>query len=185
MYSYKQRSRHIDKLLKENRDIFHTRDLALLWDIEKPNTLYQTITRYADKGILIPIQRGLYSTKPLAQLDPVAMGIAYLHRYAYLSTETILTRAGVLNQTIPQITLISDTSRSFSIGDNDYKVRQMKDTALHNTYSITVKQNYSQATPERAAADLLYYNPHYHLDNPNLLNRDQVKQIQKEVGLKP
>lgn len=60
-----------------------------------------------------------------------------------------------------------------------------EDRNIFHTRGITVKQNYSRAIPERAAADLLYYNPHYHLDNPNLLNWDRVRQIQKEVQLTP
>ena len=58
----------IDKLLKLNRDLYHTGDLGVLWEITNKNTLYTTIKRYVQKGILIPIHKGLYATKPLDKI---------------------------------------------------------------------------------------------------------------------
>src|SRR3989337_2417083 len=52
----------IDKLIKSGENLFHTNDLALLWQTANRNTLYTTIKRYTDKGILIPVQKGLYFT---------------------------------------------------------------------------------------------------------------------------
>ena len=60
----------ISELLQLDRKLYHTNDLAVLWGIANKHTLYMTITRYMDKGILFPIYKGLYSTIPCRFLRP-------------------------------------------------------------------------------------------------------------------
>lgn len=171
-------------LLKQNRKLFHTNDLALLWGISQQNTLFTTIQRYKKKGVLLPIQKGFYSLVPLAELDPVAVGIAYLHSLAYLSAESILEKEGIITRLVSPITLISNRSLSFELKGTAYLVRQMKDQFLYNQIGILQKNNYYEATLERAVADLLYYNSQYYFDNPKLVDWGKVSRIQKEVGFK-
>jgi len=59
----------INKLLAAKQEVFHTNDLALLWDIRNRNTLYTTIKRYVAKGTLIPIHKGLYARVTGCYLD--------------------------------------------------------------------------------------------------------------------
>lgn len=171
-------------LLKQRQKLFHTNDLALLWNITNKNTLYTAVKRYKKDGTLIPIHKGFYSAVPLSQLDPVVLGMAFLHRYTYLSTESVLAREGAIAQAIPALTLVSNITKNFKLGENHYTVRQMADQYLYNTCGIIKRGDYYEATLERAVADLLYYNPKYHLDNQNLIDWDKVKKIQKEVGFK-
>lgn len=182
---YKLNGRNLDKksvLLKQERKVFHTNDLALLWGITNKNTLYTTIKRYKQNGVLIPIHKGFYSVVPPSELDPTTLGVSYLHSYTYLSTETILAREGIIAQAIPAITLISNTSKKFDLAGNYYVVRKMKDEFLYNDLGIVQKDNHREAAVERAAADLLYFNPKYHFDNREAINWARVKDIQKEVG---
>lgn len=171
-------------LLKQSQKLFHTNDLALLWNITNKNTLYTAIKRYKKDGTLIPIHKGFYSVVPLSQLDPVVLGVVFLHRYAYLSTESILVREGVVAQTIPSTTFVSNTTKKFKLGGTRYTVRQMADRYLYNTCGIIKKDHHYEATLERAVADLLYYNPNYYFDNKDLVDWGKVKKIQKEVGFK-
>lgn len=171
-------------MLRQDRKLFHTNDLALLWQISNKNTLYTTIKRYVKKGVLIPIHKGFYSTQDLKNIDPVVLGIGYLHQYAYLSTETILFKKGIINQEVFCVTLISNISRKFSIGSHSYKVRQLRDEFLYQTTGVFVKNGYNQASPERAAADLLYFDSNYHFDGEKLIDWDKVRFIQKKVGFK-
>ncbi len=187
MYNIKQRSfkkTKLNLLLESPQSLFHTKDLVLLWGIKNKNTLYTSIKRYIKRGVLISIHKGFYSKLPLNQLDPIKLGISFLHSFAYLSTETILTHHGIISQSIPHISLISDRSKRFKINNNHYISRQMQDKFLFNDRGIIKKDGIGQATIERAVADMLYYNPHYHFDAPNLINWKKVKEIQKIIGFK-
>jgi len=172
----------IDILLKQNQKVFHTQDLALLWGIINKNTLYTTIKRYVNKGVLIPIHKGFYSTIPVQNIDPIRVGVGFLHTYAYLSTETILLKSGIIFQDMKIITFISDKSTSFSIGKNDYKSRKMSDCYLNNDCGLERKDGIFYASPERAVADMLYFNPKQYFDNKKEIDWKKVKKIQKEVG---
>lgn len=174
----------IDILLKQEQKIFHTKDLALLWQIKNLNTLYTSIKRYAQKGILLKIHKGLYATVPLENLDPLKLGLAVLHGFAYLSTESVLTLAGVMFQSAHYLTFVSRRSQKFSVGNYSYLVRRMKDEFLYQSAGIREKDGVMIATVERAVADLLYFNPSFHFDNRQGINWQKVKEMQKEVGFK-
>lgn len=172
----------IDKLLKLDRKLFHTADLALLWGMTNKNTLYTTIKRYIAKGVLIPIHKGFYATVPLDRLDPVMVGIGFLHTYAYLSCESVLSSHGVISQVAQRITLVSSVSQKFTLGSRAYLSRRLSPVFLYQTAGITTKNGYPAATLPRAAADMLYFNPRYVFDNAKAINWQTVKSIQKEVG---
>lgn len=172
----------INELLQAQRQIFHTNDLAVLWGMENRNTLYQTISRYLDKGVLYQIYRGLYSTVPVRDLDPLDLGPAIIHRYTYLSTESVLAQAGVITQSVHDFTYISSVSRKIELGGWSFRFRQMKPDYLFNPSGIEVQAGRLTATVERAVADILYYDPDYHFDIPELFELDKVRAIQKQVG---
>jgi len=170
------------KLAKLGEIVFHAKDLANLWNIKNKNTLHTTLKRYAKQGILFRIYRGFYSLKPIDQLDPVFLGLKALHNYSYISTETVLVQSGIVLQKIEQFTLVSSKSKKFSIGNNHYLCRQLADKFLYNDIGIVEKDGMKIATVERAAADLLYFNPKAYFDNKNLINWRLVKKIQKQIG---
>lgn len=172
----------IDKLLKLERKLFHTQDLALLWNISNKNTLYTTIKRYLQKGILIAIHKGFYSTIPSEQLEPNILGVSFLHTYCYLSTETVFATHGIMSQIPQSITFISTFSKAFKIGNLSYLSRQMKSDFLFSSLGINEINGVFTATLSRAVSDMLYLNPKYHFDNPKLVNWDQVAKLQKEIG---
>ncbi len=166
------------KLIRDDRNLYHAQDLSVLWGVENKNTLYTTIKRYIRKGFLYKVHKGLYSTKPVEQIDPVELGLVALRRWGYLSTETVLSNQGVILQEVKYITLISDVSKKFTIAGNSYRVRKMKEDFLHNEEGITDKR----ASLERAVADILYYNPSYCFDNSAKINWTKVREIKDKVG---
>ncbi|MFA5994299.1 MAG: hypothetical protein WC823_05045 [Parcubacteria group bacterium] len=176
---YKERFVQIAKL---GILLFHAGDLANLWQIKNSNTLHTTLKRYAQEGLIIRIQRGLYSLLPVEKIDSRLLGLKALHRYAYVSTETILAQEGIIFQNIPQITLVSSISQKFVIGNNQYTCRKLADRFLFNDAGIIIKSGMQIATVERAVADLLYFNPRYYFDAKNLINWKKVRAIQKQVG---
>jgi hypothetical protein len=172
----------IDTLLKQEEKLFHTNDLALLWGMKNKNTLYTTIKRYIDKGILIPIHKGFYSALPLEKINPFRLLNGFLHRFTYITTETILVAHGVIFQKDNYITAASNISQKFAIGQQLFLVRKLKDEFLFNNLGIKEQNGIYQANLERAVADILYFNPSYFFDNRKIINWQTVRKIQKEVG---
>lgn len=170
------------ELLRLDQKILHTSDLGKLWGNSNQASLYMAINRYVKKGVLIPIQKGLYATTSLDRIDPIKLGMAVVHNYVYLSCETVLAKAGLIFQSVQAITLISIRPRKFEIGNNRYLVRQLNPKFLYQTAGMDDRAGYLEASPERAVADMLYFNPRYHFDGEDRINRQRVKLIQKEMG---
>lgn len=154
----------ISQLIASGQKMFHTADLAVIWGITDKNTLYTTIKRYVAKKILFTIHKGFYSIIPIKDLDPYAIGVKFLHRYAYISTETILASKGLIFQTIHPITLVSDISKKFYLNGQDYLCRKMKTDRLFDANGLINKDGIMFADKKRAVSDMLYFNPKYHFD---------------------
>ncbi len=101
---------------------------------------------------------------PLDQLDPYALGISFLHKYAYVSTETVLAQAGIISQNIFPITLVSSASKRFNINGQDYLSRKMKNGRLYLTDGLGDQNGVLFADAKRAAKDMFYFNPKYYFD---------------------
>ncbi len=172
----------LNELIKLDRKIYHTNDLAILWGITNKNTLYTTIKRDVQKGVLIPIYKGLYSTVPLAQLNPQELGKAIIHRYTYLTTESVLAQAGVIAQTTYLYTFVSDMPKKVTVGTISFLFRKLKDSYLNNPTGVLNQNGVFVAATERAVADMLYFNPRYHFDIPESIDWEKVRFIQKAVG---
>ena len=172
----------INILLKQSKKLFHTKDLELLWGINNKSTLYSTINRYLKKGYLIQVHRGFYSTVELGSINIVELGTSAIHEYCYLSTETVLTNSGIIFQIIPHLTFCSSKNKRITINGQSIICRQLKSTFLFQSAGIIEHPNYREASPERAIADMLYFNPRYYFDTHDLIDWKKVKAIQKEVG---
>ena len=172
----------ISELIKLDHKLYHSNDLAILWDINNKNTLYTTIKRYVQKGVLIPVYKGLYSTVPLVSLNPLELGKAIIHRYTYLTTESVLSQAGIISQRVYDYTFASDQSKRMSVGQWSFRFRKLKDEYLLNPTGITNQNSIFVASVERAVADMLYFSPKYHFDIPGIIDFEKVKSIQKEIG---
>ena len=172
----------ISELNQLDRKLFHTNDLAVLWGINNRHNLYMTITRYMDKGVLFPVFKGLYSTVPVSSLEPLELGAAIIHRYTYLSTESVLSQAGIITQRVFDYTFVADRSRRVIVGQWSFRFRKLKDDFLYHPAGIGSQDGIFIASIERAVADLLYFNPKYYIDIPENIDFDKVRSIQKEIG---
>lgn len=162
--------------------IFHAKDLANLWQIKNSNTLYTTLARYTQQKLLFRIYKGFYALKPIDKLDPLLLGAKAIHKFCYIGAETVLEKAGIIQQKTNYITLISSQSKKFNIGDYNYCSKQLNDKFLFKTIGIINKNGLKIASAERAVADLLYFNPKAYFDNNKLINWKEVKKIQQEIG---
>ncbi len=172
----------ISQILRNNELIYHSKDLGVLWGISNQNTLYTTLKRYCQKGLLFRIYKGMYSIKPINEIHPWLIGIKAIHNYAYISTETVLIQEGLLMQDIPYITLVCSQSKEFEIAGHKYRSRQLQDKFLFQNTGLKLKNGVLCATPQRALADLLYFNPLIHIDNQTAYKRLNVSKLQKEMG---
>ena len=103
---------------------------------------------------------------PLNEIHPWKLGAKALHDYCYISAETILCRRRFINAAVRDITFVSNKSRVFCIGSNFYKSRKLQERFLFNPAGITEENSVKIATPERAIADMLYFNPRANFDRP-------------------
>lgn len=179
-YNIKQ---HIFAMLaKLDEEVFHVDDLEKLWNVRDKNTIHTTLKRYAQQALLHRIYRGFYAIKPVDKINPFLLGVKAMHRYSYISAETVLARHGIMQQQVSAITLMSEISKRFSIGNYHYYSRQLRDRFLFNPAGITEQNRIKFASVERAVADMLYFNPRFHFDGAKFIRWKKVRQIQKAVG---
>ncbi len=162
--------------------VFHARDATVIWGTTNANTLHTILSRYARAGLLFRLQNGLYSIKPPHELDPLLIGSKALHGFCYVSTETVLSRAGIIQQQVSHITLVSGVSRKFTLVGHRFRSRSLSEKYLFNEAGIVREAGIRIASPERAIADMLYFNPRYHFDASAHIDWSAVRCIQKDVG---
>ena len=169
------------ELAKLGELIFSTNDLARIWNVNDRNTLLTTLKRYSAAGLIIRLYRGLYSLKKADELDPLVLGAKAINSYCYLSGESVLAKHGVIFQQVNYYTFTGQKTKRFKVANYSYYCRQLKDDFLYNDFGVDKSGQYNVATLERAVADILYYNPNYHFDNPKMINFSEVKNIQQKV----
>lgn len=172
-------ARRFALLASSNEKIFHINDLANLWLMQNKNSLRVALKRYSQSGIFYRIYRGLYSLKQDG-LDPVLVGSKAIHKFCYLTTETILYREGYISQPPAVYTFAGSKSFKFNALNKRYSCRQLNDKFLYNPEGVYLKDGVNIATPERAIADMLYFNPKTHLDKTP--DWKKVKSIQKAIN---
>ncbi|MEK7526188.1 MAG: hypothetical protein AAB546_01770 [Patescibacteria group bacterium] len=155
----------LNLLLKSNQKLFHTQDLALLWGITNRGTLYTSIKRLVKNGVLISIIKGLYSTVPVNEINKFQLGTALIHKFCYVSCETVLAIEGVINQTVYPITFVSSISLKIEYNGTVYLYRKLKPEILLRPDGVEKQDGYFIATKTRAISDMLYLNPKYYFDN--------------------
>lgn len=171
----------INKLIATGRRIFYTDDLQLIWDVKRSNTLYTTLKRYVQKGILYRIKKGIYSYINPDKLDILEVANFLIKKYCYLSTETILRREGIIFQQSNQLTFVSNYSAKLVYKNYLIRVRKLADKYLYNNLGIIKKETHNEASLDRAVADILYFNPRFYFDNPKFKMK-KVKSLQKQIG---
>jgi len=152
-------------LLEQERRVFRTSDLAVLWRMSNKNTLLTTIKRYVQKQVLHRLVKGVYATTPMRKLHPYEIGCAVAGPLAYVSTESILSSEGVIMQQPTKITLVGKKSLEFELAGHQYLCRYLNPQYLVDRTGITDNGRFSTAKTARAIADMKHFDPQYHFDN--------------------
>ena len=164
--------------------VFHIGDLANLWGIFNKNTLHKTLSRYVAGGLIHRVYKGLYTIKKPGDINPFLLGVKAIHSLAYVSCESVLYQNGILNQSPREITIVSRSSKHFSIAGTRYRSRKMRDEFLFNDTGIETKDGIRTASLPRAVADMLYFNSRKYFDagDSGIIPWDKVKGIADAVG---
>jgi len=168
-------------LLQQDKRILTTSDLSILWEITNKNTLWTTIKRYIDKGVLYKIQKGLYSTMPIDKLHKYELVCAICGPLSYVTTETVLQNEGLIMQQVNTITLMGARTKKGSINNINYICRKLGPQYLLNRAGINDTGTYSIATTQRALLDMNQINPRYYIDNEEKMKTIKVSELIKNV----
>lgn len=165
---------YIEVLLRSDKSVFSTKDVALLWSEERESTVSARLNKYVKASKLVRIRRGIYAKDNNYDHFELATRI---YVPSYISFETVLTREGVNFQYYGNIFVASYVTREIDVGGQKILFVRMKDFVLSNTFGIENEKGYSVASKERAFLDRIYVSKDYHFDNLDILNWDKVFEI--------
>jgi hypothetical protein len=161
----------ISAILRSSRTVFTFKDITLMWRNTDKKAVIAGINYYVSTGQLHRIRRGIYAKDKNYDKTELACRI---YTPAYVSFETVLTRAGINFQYYGQIFIASYLAREIVVDGQVYQYRKIKNTLLTDSAGVLNKDGIAIATTERAFLDTLYLNTDYHFDNLASLTWDKV-----------
>jgi hypothetical protein len=161
----------ISAILRSSRTVFTFKDISLMWRNTDKKAVIAGINYYVSTGQLHRIRRGIYAKDENYDKTELACRI---YTPAYVSFETVLTRAGINFQYYGQIFIASYLAREIVVDGQVYQYRKIKNTLLTDPAGVLNKDGIAIATKERAFLDTLYLNRDYHFDNLAPLNWEKV-----------
>ena len=164
---YISKGNYLSAILRSNKTVFTTEDIALLWhESLSPKTLVR-INYYVKQGELIPLRRGIYAKNENYNKLELATRII---TPAYVSFETILAREGVIFQFYMPIFVASYTTRQLLVDKQVYTYRKIKRKILLTPLGVEHTNETSSAVLERALLDTLYVGALSYFDNLRSVN---------------
>lgn len=158
-------------IYQDKRTVFRLSDVAMLTDENDREKLAKKLNYYARTGKIGNPRKGIY-VKP--GYNPEEMACC-LYTPSYISFEYVLSRAGVMFQYDSSLTIAGYLSRTITIENRVYAYRKLKNDYLLNTLGIHRGENgVNIASTERALLELLYLNPDYYFDNPDIIDREKL-----------
>lgn len=161
----------ISAILRSSRSVFTFKDISLMWRNTDQKAVIAGINYYVSTGQLYRIRRGIYAKDKNYDKTELACRI---YTPAYVSFETVLTRAGINFQYYGQIFISSYLARQIVADGQVYQYRKIKNALLTDSAGVLNKDGIAIATPERAFLDTLYLNTDYHFDNLASLTWEKV-----------
>lgn len=169
-----KKGEYIEILLRSPKTVFSVKDIALSWGQEAENAIQVRLSSYVKNGKLIRVHRGIYAKDKNYDRFELATKI---YTPAYISFETVLTRAGVNFQYYGNIFVASYVTREIEADGQKISYLRMKDFVLSNTMGIKQINDVSIATKERAFLDRIYISKDYHFDYLDILDWDKIFEI--------
>lgn len=158
-------------ILKSNNTVFSFKEILLTSGESNPALLRRRIYSYLKNGQLYGIRRGLYAKDKNYNKLELATKIFIP---AYVSFETVLTKAGIIFQHYSQIFVASYQTKDINCDGQLFSFKKLKPNILNNNNGIENKDYYSLASKERAFLDVVYLHKDYHFDNLSPLDWPKV-----------
>lgn len=169
-----KKGEYLDALLRSDKTVFSTTDVALLWGEESKISARVRLSYYVKTGKLIRLRRGFYAKDKNYNRFELATRI---YTPSYISFETVLTRTGINFQKYESIFVASYVTRDIEVDKQKISFIRMKDYVLSNIVGIKQDKNVAIASKERAFLDRIYVSKDYHFDNLNALDWHKVFEI--------
>jgi len=169
-----QKGNYLTALLRSDKTVFTSKDIALLWHEPVTSATRVRLNYYIKKGDLHRIRKGLYAKSRNYNKLELATRI---FTPSYVSFETVLVKEGLIFQFYDEIFIASYLTRVIRVDQQTYNYRKIKDEVLTNTIGVEHADETSIASKERAFLDTLYLNADYQLDNIRSLIWDDVFKI--------
>lgn len=160
--------------MRSPKTVFTVKDIALLWGEVAENAVHVRLSKYVKIGKLIRVRRGIYAKDKKYDRFELATRI---YTPAYISFETVLTRAGINFQYYGNIFVASYITREVTIDSQKITFVRIRDDILSNTLGIDHSLGYSLATKERAFLDRIFISREYHFDHLDVLDWERVFEI--------
>jgi predicted transcriptional regulator of viral defense system len=144
-----------------------------LWNL-KINTAKVVAKRMTDKKVIHRITRGYYSLREEYEIYELANLII---QPSYISLNTALFYHSVAFQKSNSINSVSLTNYKKRIKDNVFVYYSLKKELFFNLEGVSIKENLSIATPERAILESFYFGQLPNLDNIERVNFTFLKEL--------
>jgi len=164
----------ITQLYASGRTVFSFKDIAIISCVTQADLLTKRLYYYCKQGQLKQLRRGLYALNASYDHKELACKI---YKPSYISSYTVLTQAGIVFQYHPEINLISYLRRELTIDGQVYKLHKIHSDISTNPKGISIKNNYSIASTERALLDTMYLIPNAYFDNLDPINWDKAYEL--------
>jgi len=158
-------------LLRSEKTVFTTKDIALLWGERLENAERVRLNNYVRQGKLMRVCRGIYAKD--GQYDRFELATR-LYTPSYISFETVLTRAGINFQYYGNVFVASYMTRELTVDGQRLTFVRMRRDILSNMNGIEHLNGYSIATKERAFLDRIFVGTDYYFDHLDVLDWDKV-----------
>jgi len=168
------KGQYVEVLLRSPRTIFSVKDIVLLWGQKAEANVRVRLSNYVKNGKLIRVRRGIYAKDKNYDRFELATRI---YTPAYISFETVLTRAGINFQYYGNIFVASYVTREIEVDGQKISFLRMKDYVLSSTIGVEHVNDVYIATKERAFLDRIYISKDYHFDHLDVLDWGKVFEI--------
>lgn len=165
---------YLEVLLRSPQTVFSTKDVALLWGEGRKQTIIGRLAKYVKSGKLTRVRRSIYVKDKNYDRFELATRI---YTPAYISFETVLTRAGVNFQYYENIFVASYVTREIEVDGQKISFLRMKNYVLSDMQGLEHTAGYSIASKERAFLDRIYISKEYHFDHLDVLDWNKVFEI--------